>query len=346
LKCSGRNQLCEVVLNDDWVAVPADSDFQHSPKTEEEEILFHIEDERYHLDMKIESSLSTLITLEACKDELDKMSANERETYKPELRPYHESLIRKIYGEYGDQVLSFMSRKPVSVVPIVLERVKEKNKEWQAAKRALSPHWAVKCRENYWRSLDHQGEEFADMEENRLLDKSILIEMKAIGEDVDDREFRLRFADGMLYADVHSMILIWLKKYKEGEHDESWMNTVFDHLFYFFKNEKEEEELPWMYGDEGLFLFYEFLFVLYHKLSEAREMTLAAPQPEDSSAGLYEEFKDLVRAIIEKDIEAVEFKDWCIANIGVHTYPLYTTMGLIEKLGEQVTREVCCLFFF
>ena len=56
-KCSGRTELCQLVLNDTWVSSPTwseDTQFVHSRKTKAEELLHKCEDERYELDVVIE----------------------------------------------------------------------------------------------------------------------------------------------------------------------------------------------------------------------------------------------------------------------------------------------------
>ena len=62
-KCSGRTDLCREVLNDNWVSFPSwseDSTFVSSHKTQYEEYIYRCEDERFELDVVIETNAATI----------------------------------------------------------------------------------------------------------------------------------------------------------------------------------------------------------------------------------------------------------------------------------------------
>lgn len=74
-KCSGRTQLCNEVLNDTWVSFPMwseDSTFEGTRKTQFEEYIFRCEDERFELDVVLETNLSTIRYLEALQKKMSK----------------------------------------------------------------------------------------------------------------------------------------------------------------------------------------------------------------------------------------------------------------------------------
>lgn len=74
-KCSGRTLLCNEVLNDTWVSFPMwseDSTFEGTRKTQFEEYIFRCEDERFELDVVLETNLSTIRYLEALQKKMSK----------------------------------------------------------------------------------------------------------------------------------------------------------------------------------------------------------------------------------------------------------------------------------
>ena len=73
--CSGRTSLCSEVLNDTWVSFPMwseDSTFEGTRKTQFEEYIFRCEDERFELDVVLETNLSTIRYLEALQKKMSK----------------------------------------------------------------------------------------------------------------------------------------------------------------------------------------------------------------------------------------------------------------------------------
>nr|KAF6388823.1 SIN3 transcription regulator family member A [Myotis myotis] len=72
-KCTGRTPLCKEVLNDTWVSFPSwseDSTFVSSKKTQYEEHIYRCEDERFELDVVLETNLATIRVLEAIQKKL------------------------------------------------------------------------------------------------------------------------------------------------------------------------------------------------------------------------------------------------------------------------------------
>ena len=70
------------------------------------------------------------------------------------MNSIHIGAIARIYGESGEEVLQHLLRNPLVVVPIVFERLKEKNDEWRKVKKDLSKEWKKTTNENFAGSLD------------------------------------------------------------------------------------------------------------------------------------------------------------------------------------------------
>lgn len=109
-KCTGRTQLCREVLNDTWVSFPSwseDSTFVSSRKTQYEEYIYRCEDERFELDVVIETNLATIRVLEAVQKRLSRMPPDEKSRYRLDdnlggtSAVIHQRAIRRIYGDKG-----------------------------------------------------------------------------------------------------------------------------------------------------------------------------------------------------------------------------------------------------
>ena len=93
MPCSGRDEMCWEVLNDEWVGHPVwaseDSGFIAHRKNQYEETLFKIEEERHEYDFYIEANLRTIQTLETIANKIANMTPEEKATFKlpPGLGP-------------------------------------------------------------------------------------------------------------------------------------------------------------------------------------------------------------------------------------------------------------------
>lgn len=84
--CSGRDTLCNEVMNDRWVSHPIfnseDSGFQTHKKNQHEEALHKIEEERFEFDINIEANLHSIQLLENVLKRIEAMPASERSLFR------------------------------------------------------------------------------------------------------------------------------------------------------------------------------------------------------------------------------------------------------------------------
>ena len=166
--CSGRDEMCQKVLNDEWVSHPTwaseDSGFIAHRKNIFEESLHRIEEERHDYDINIEACSRTIQLLEPIAQQLSMMSIDERSTFVlprgigGQSETIYQRVIKKIYDrERGCKVIDDMFRRPDAVVPVLLGRLKMKCEEWKASQREWEKVWREQTNKIFWKSLDHQG---------------------------------------------------------------------------------------------------------------------------------------------------------------------------------------------
>jgi len=184
--CSERSKEEAAVLNDVWVSLPVGSEesytFRHMRKNNEEETLFRCEDMRFEIDMCIDSNATTLQRLVKIYDELQFLSDKEPVTKSslliakkcPEgvgaggklfqytldgrvLGVIHKHAIRRIYGDDGQEMLDLCFKNPAVAIPIVVNRLRQKDKEFRAARDILNRKWKEISELNYYKSIDHRG---------------------------------------------------------------------------------------------------------------------------------------------------------------------------------------------
>jgi paired amphipathic helix protein Sin3a len=166
--CSGRDPLCNSVLNDDWASHPTwaseDSGFVAHRKNQYEDALHRIEEDRHDYDHHIEACVRTIQLVEPICQQFLHMSDSERNGFQlptglgGQSEAIYQRVIKKIYDrQRGEKVIQDMFSRPCHVLPIVLFRLKQKLEEWKACQREWDKVWREQMQRAYWRSLDHQA---------------------------------------------------------------------------------------------------------------------------------------------------------------------------------------------
>jgi transcription termination factor NusB len=140
--CSGRDEMCYSVLNDDWASHPTwaseDSGFVAHRKNVFEEALHRIEEERHDYDYYIEANSKVIQLLEPIGQQILTLSQPELAHFRMpaglggQSQSIYKRILKKIYGpKRGQDVAEDLFANPISVLPVVLARLKQKDEEWR-----------------------------------------------------------------------------------------------------------------------------------------------------------------------------------------------------------------------
>ena len=166
-KCTGRDEMCKSVLNDEWTSFPTwaseDSGFIAHRKNVFEEAIHRCEEERHDYDHNIEACEKTLQVMEQILQHIRTLPPDEEALYRFP-RPMGglseaiwQRVIKKIYGRaYGDQVIEALFSQPAKVMPLLIWRLREKLEEWKTSYREWDKVWREQTMKLFYRSLDHQ----------------------------------------------------------------------------------------------------------------------------------------------------------------------------------------------
>ncbi|XP_062855517.1 paired amphipathic helix protein Sin3b isoform X2 [Trichomycterus rosablanca] len=188
-KCSGRTALCKEVLNDTWVSFPSwseDSTFVSSKKTPYEEQLHRCEDERFELDVVLETNLATIRVLESVQKKLTRLSPEDQDRFRLDdclggtSEVIQRRAVYRIYGDKAPEIIEGLKKNPATAVPVVLKRLKAKEEEWRDAQQGFNKIWREQYEKAYLKSLDHQGVNFKQNDMKALRSKSLLNEIESI----------------------------------------------------------------------------------------------------------------------------------------------------------------------
>ncbi|KAL2344253.1 hypothetical protein Fmac_005538 [Flemingia macrophylla] len=159
---SQRTKIAAEVLNDHWICVDSsikDYSFKHRSKNPYEMILFECEDDRIELDMQIETAKSTTMQV---KELIEKITTNVIKRGDPINIEKHFTAqnlrcIERLYGDYGFDVLDAARKNASQVLPFIVTRLEQKQKEWIRCRANFNKLWAEVYAENYYKSLDHRS---------------------------------------------------------------------------------------------------------------------------------------------------------------------------------------------
>ena len=178
--CSGRSALERATLNDHWVSTTQGSEDYTKffmRKNTYEDNLYRCEDDRYELDMIIESNMSTIMAIEPIAVTLSRLSIATRDMHAlvdGALNPIHYSAIQRIYGDKGLEVVQQVKLNPYATVPVVLQRLREKDVQWRKARMEMNKVWRDVGETNYYRGVDHRSVLFKAVDKREMSSKTLL----------------------------------------------------------------------------------------------------------------------------------------------------------------------------
>ncbi|XP_073050170.1 paired amphipathic helix protein Sin3-like 4 isoform X2 [Primulina eburnea] len=184
---SHRTEIGAKVLNDRWVSVTSGSEdysFKHMRKNQYEESLFRCEDDRFELDMLLESVNATTKQVEELLDSINVNTSMTDSSFRVEdhLTALNLRCIERLYGDHGLDVMDVLRKNALLSLPVILTRLKQKQEEWARCRSEFNKVWAEIYAKNYHKSLDHRSFYFKQQDTKNLSAKALLAEIKEISE--------------------------------------------------------------------------------------------------------------------------------------------------------------------
>ncbi|XP_030553614.2 paired amphipathic helix protein Sin3-like 2 isoform X1 [Rhodamnia argentea] len=225
---SQRSEVGAQVLNDHWVSVTSGSEdysFKHMRRNQYEESLFRCEDDRFELDMLLESVSSTSKRAEELLNNISDNIHNMETSI--HVENYFTALnlrcIERLYGDHGLDVLEILRKNPTLALPVILIRLKQKQEEWTKCRSDFNKVWADIYAKNHYKSLDHRSFYFKQQDSKNLSTKSLVAEIREMKEKRQKEDdsilaiaaanrqpivphFEYLFSDGSIHEDLHKLV--------------------------------------------------------------------------------------------------------------------------------------------
>ncbi|CAA0829989.1 Paired amphipathic helix protein Sin3-like 2 [Striga hermonthica] len=182
---SQKSELGAQVLNDHWVSVTSGSEdysFKHMRRNQYEESLFRCEDDRFELDMLLESVSSTVKRAEELLNSINNNTIGSDGPIR--IDEYFSALnlrcIERLYGDHGVDVVDILRKNASRALPVILIRLKQKQEEWTKCRLDFNKIWAEIYSKNHYKSLDHRSFYFKQQDSKNLSAKALVTEIKEI----------------------------------------------------------------------------------------------------------------------------------------------------------------------
>ncbi|XP_010453632.1 PREDICTED: paired amphipathic helix protein Sin3-like 2 [Camelina sativa] len=182
-----RQKSGAAVLNDHWVSVTSGSEdysFKHMRRNQYEESLFRCEDDRFELDMLLESVGSAAKSTEELLNIIIEKKISFEGSFRIEdhLTALNLRCIERLYGDHGLDVTDMIRKNPASALPVILTRLKQKQDEWTKCREGFNVVWADVYAKNHYKSLDHRSFYFKQQDSKNLSAKALVSEIKDLKE--------------------------------------------------------------------------------------------------------------------------------------------------------------------
>ncbi|GAB4831786.1 hypothetical protein Ancab_005798 [Ancistrocladus abbreviatus] len=188
---SQRSEIGAQVLNDYWVSVTSGSEdysFKHMRRNQYEESLFRCEDDRFELDMLLESVSSTAKRAEDLLNTINNNSINVDSHIEDHFTALNLRCIERLYGDHGLDVMDILRKNPALALPVILTRLKQKQEEWTKCRSDFNKVWAEIYAKNHYKSLDHRSFYFKQQDSKNLSTKSLVAEIREIKENMQKED--------------------------------------------------------------------------------------------------------------------------------------------------------------
>uniref|UniRef100_A0A8C6X7A6 Paired amphipathic helix protein Sin3b n=1 Tax=Naja naja TaxID=35670 RepID=A0A8C6X7A6_NAJNA len=416
-KCSGRTAICKEVLNDTWVSFPSwseDSTFVSSKKTPYEEQLHRCEDERFELDVVLETNLATIRVLESVQKKLTRMSQEDQEKFRLDdclggtSEVIQRRAIYRIYGDKAPEIIESLKKNPITALPVILKRLKAKEEEWREAQQGFNKIWREQYEKAYLKSLDHQAANFKQNDTKALRSKSLLNEIESVYDEHQEQHSEGRgatnephlifiYEDKQILDDAAALISYYVKRQPTiQKEDQATIRQIVQHFIpdLFFSQMPEhpvpEDIVPSARSHRTLDNVYTLFFannnwyfflrlhqtlcsrllkiyrqaqkqLLEYRTEKEREkllcegrkerandpaMELRLKQPSEVELEeYYPAFLDLVRNLLDGNIDPTQYEDTLREMFTIHAYIGFTMDKLVQNIVRQlhhlVSDDVC-----
>ena len=190
-------------MNDIWVSHPTwaseEAGFISHKKNSFEEALHKSEEERHEYHVQLQALARTIALFEPLTTRIEEMTNEERATFRLKAdfggssRSVYHRTLKRVYGrDASTEVIQALQDCPSVAVPVVLARLKAKDEEWRRIQREWNKTWREVDAKNFYKSLDHQGNQFKQNDKKHITAKHFVQHIEGIKESQEQKAAQRR----------------------------------------------------------------------------------------------------------------------------------------------------------
>lgn len=373
--CSGRDQLCKLVLNDEYVSHPpthsdanGEDQLNVHRKNLHEEQMSRVEEERYEFDVNIEANASCIRLLEPILQKLNLMKEEEKRNFKlPEsllssAPSIHQRILKKLYGENYSHVMESLCSNPMVSCPVVLKRLKQKDEEWRRQKREFSRVWRESDLKHYYKALDFQGTALKQTEKKFQI-KSLLQEIEACFLEYKERKllvncvprYHMEFLmdDKLVLKDVFHILL-----QMNDQNFDSCSGFLESFFYSTLKPSKlQSNNSVVCFGNNNIYLIFRLIQMMYQRLvllrqksdenlksknKVAEDLNFIHEQPRLQTDDLYATALKYILNYLKLDTDQQQFEEQMRMLFGTTAYVVFYIDKTVQACLRQLRECVQC----
>ncbi|KAL0735865.1 hypothetical protein Bca4012_012075 [Brassica carinata] len=345
-----RETLEAVVLNDHWVSVnSASGDYssKHMRRNKYEESLFKCEDDRFELDMLLESAGSAAKRGEELLNSITEKKISLEEgsfVVEDHFTALNLRCIERLYGDHGFDVTEIIRKNPAAALPVILTRLKQRQDEWTKCREDLNLVWADVYAKYHYKSLDHRSFSFKQQDSKNLSAKVLVSESKDLKEKSQKESniphLEYEYLDRSIHEDVFKLVQfsceeIYSNKETMGKVLRLWNNllelmltvppprskgsdSVEHHGASTTTSEEASKDVTTrvFYGNEDFYILYERILSAKTYCTGGAKMNRRNKKDTAGSPHPYARFMSALFSLLNGSVENYEFEDECRAIIG------------------------------
>jgi len=327
-----RDSVANEVLNNEMILPPKHKCRLTKKENESEIELRRVEDERYELDMFIENINGAVEALSPIMEEIGTLPVEVQRTFSlgENLTTLQIRTIERLYGEKeGYMLVNALYESPGAVIPVVIERLRQRLKLFTEARDQLLSYWEGVATEHRVGALDVSSAIQTALDEERFSPDSNYFETAV----VKDGGIKCNY---FCLSDEDQGLLSLLSKVCSGEAAAA-SKKVFSSLLepFFLKSGASEEmsavaERRVLINKETAALFS--IHSEIHRRLGGLKVAIAKAEAEGKGKNLWD-------AVLSKAADSCkpDFDKWIYKKIG---YDAYTFVGIGNLIQSFSTRAV------
>ncbi|CAL8134278.1 unnamed protein product [Orchesella dallaii] len=242
-------------LNNVYVSMPNWPDnIRYVPprRTQLETCQNRIEDERFEMDMVIESNFRTIEYFQQVEKQMSLMSPAARENFTldeslggtPSF--LNERSVRRIYGngEKADDIIRGLKENPAVAIPRVLNQLQKKHLEWSDVRRDSQNHWRDELDILQLKVLEQKANQFKQADLKSFKFKTLVSEIASVynkrekakktGDETapaDGFHLTLHYQNKLMIHEACELLLYYVRRVPDIElDDKKIINTLMKHF--------------------------------------------------------------------------------------------------------------------